>query len=59
MGCAMEKIRRIVILPRELYEQIRIIAQREHRSLSAQIVHYLATAVALDHGGRSAEAEER
>jgi len=55
----MEKIRRIVILPRELYEQIRIIAQREHRSLSAQIVHYLATAVALDHGGRSAEAEER
>ncbi len=55
----MEKIRRIVIIPRELYEQIRTIAQREHRSLSAQIVHYLAAAVASEHGEKSAEAEDR
>jgi excinuclease UvrABC nuclease subunit len=36
-----EYMRRIVIIQRDLYEQIRAIAQREHRSLSGQIVHWL------------------
>lgn len=44
----MEKMRRIVIISRDLYEQIRTIAQREHRSLSAQIVHFLQEAVARE-----------
>jgi hypothetical protein len=44
----MEKVHRIVLIQKDLYEQIRAIAQREHRSLSAQIVHFLQEAVALD-----------
>jgi len=44
----MEKGRRIVLIQKDLYEQIRAIAQREHRSLSAQIVHFLREAVARD-----------
>ena len=55
----MEKLRRIVRLPRALSEQIRPIAQRAHRSLSAPIVHALAAAVAIDQGERSAEAGEK
>ena len=47
----MEKMRRIMLIQKDLYEQIRAIAQREHRSLSAQIVHFLqeADAVATSH----------
>jgi hypothetical protein len=52
----MEKVRRIVIIPKDLYEQIRAIAQREHRSLSAQIVHFLQDAVARDHTSQAAKA---
>ena len=55
----MEMRRCHIVIPEPLYEQIRRIAQRDHRSLSAQIVHYLATAVAGEHEERSAEAEER
>ena len=55
----MDTIRRVVIFPKDLYEQLCAIAQREHRSMSAQVVHYVAAAVARDHGGRSAEAAER
>ena len=44
----MEKIRRIVILQKALYEQIRAIAQREKRSVSAQMAYFLQEAVAKD-----------
>ena len=54
----MEKIRRIVIIQKDLYEQIRTIAQREHRSLSAQIVHFLEDAVARDRARQAAKAGE-
>jgi hypothetical protein len=55
----MEMRRCHIVIPETLYEQIRRVARREHRSLSAQIVHYLATAVAGEHEDSSAEAEER
>jgi len=54
----MEKIRRIVIISRDLYEQIRAIAQREYRSLSAQIVHFLQDAVERDCASQAAKAGE-
>ncbi len=54
----MEKLRRIVIIQKDLYEQIRAIAQREHRSLSAQIVHFLQEAVVRDHASQAAKAGE-
>lgn len=55
----METIRRVVIFPQDLYEQLCSIAQREHRSMSAQVVHYVAAAVARDQKERSAEAGEK
>jgi hypothetical protein len=57
MEYVMDKIRRIVILERALYEQIRRIAQREHRSLSAQVVHWLEEALARDRASHAADAE--
>lgn len=54
----MEKIRRIVIISRDLYKQIRAIAQREHRSLSAQSAHFLQDAVARDRASQAAQAGE-
>ena len=44
----MEKVHRIVLIQKDLCEQIRAIAQREYRSLSAQIVHFLQEVVARD-----------
>jgi hypothetical protein len=41
----MEKVRCIVLIQKDLYEQIRAMAQWEHRSLSAQIVHLLLWAL--------------
>jgi hypothetical protein len=54
----MEKVRHIVLLQKDLSEQIRVIAQREHRSLSAQIVHFLQEAVARDCASQAAKARE-
>jgi hypothetical protein len=54
----MEKVRRIVLIQTDLYEQIRAIAQREHRPLSAQIVHFLQEAVARDCASQAAKARE-
>ena len=51
----MEMRRCHIVIQETLYEQIRGVARREHRSLSAQIVHYLATAVAGEHEESSAE----
>jgi hypothetical protein len=59
MGCVMEKIRRVVIFPEELYEQLCAIAAREHRSMSAQVVHFVAAAVAREYEESSAKAEGR
>ena len=42
----MEKVRRVVIFPADLYRQLCAITEREHRSMSAQVVHYVAAAVA-------------
>ena len=56
----MEKVRRIVLIQKDLYKQIRALAQREYRSSSAQIVHFLQEAVARDQSaGRFCEAEAR
>ena len=55
----MEMKRCHIVLPETVYEHIRRIAQREHRSVSAQIVHYLITVLAGDPLDSSAEAEER
>ena len=54
----MEKVRRIVLIQKDLSEQIQASAQREHRSLSAQIVHFLQEAVARDRASQAAEARE-
>jgi hypothetical protein len=54
----MEKMRRIMLIQKDLYEQIRAIAQWEHRSLSAQIVHFLQEAVAHDRTSQAAQAGE-
>jgi hypothetical protein len=45
------KVRRVILIPTELLEAVRRIARREHRSVSAQIVHFLAQAVAAEEGG--------
>ena len=55
----MEKIRRIVIIEKDLYEQIRAIAQREQRSVSAQMAHFLREAVARDEAKQTPEARKR
>ncbi len=55
----MEKIRRVVIFPEDLYQQLCAIAEREHRSMSAQVVHFVAAAVAREHEESSAKAEGR
>ena len=55
----METKRCHIVIPANVYADIRRIAQREHRSVSAQIVHYLVTALARDQEKSSAEAEER
>jgi hypothetical protein len=54
----MEKVRCIVLIQKDLYEQIRAMAQWEHRSLSAQIVHFLQEAVARDRASQAAQARE-
>jgi hypothetical protein len=59
MGYSMEKIRRVVIFPEDLYQQLCAIAEREHRSMSAQVVHFVAAAVAREHEESSAKAEGR
>ena len=59
MGYAMEKIRRVVLFPADLDQQLCAIAEREHRSMSAQVVHYVAAAVAREHEESSAQAEGR
>ena len=52
----MEKVHRIVLIQKDLYEQIRAMAQREHRSLSAQSVHFLSEAVARARTSQAAQA---
>jgi hypothetical protein len=37
----VDKIRVHVMIPKDLYERIREIAEQEHRSLSAQMAHFL------------------
>jgi hypothetical protein len=54
----MEKVRRIVIIQKDLYEQIRAMAQGNNRSLSAQIVHVLQEAVARGCASQAAKAGE-
>jgi hypothetical protein len=56
----MEKVRRIVLIQKDIYKQIRAIAPREYRSFSAQILHFLQEAVACDQSAdRFCEAEAR
>ena len=54
----MAKVRRIVRVQKDLYEQIRVMTQRQQRSLSAQIMYFFHEAVARDQSaGRFCEAE--
>ncbi len=43
-------IRYLLRLPRDLHEAVQAIAEREHRSLNAQIVYILERFVAEDRG---------
>jgi len=54
----MERFRLVIELPRDLHASLKQIAEREHRSVVAQIVHWLAEAVARDHATHTAEAGE-
>lgn len=44
----MERFRLVIGLPVALHTALKTIAAREHRSVSAQIVHFLQEAVAGD-----------
>ncbi len=52
----MAKCRLVVSLPRTLHAALKEIAQREHRSVSAQIVHFLQETVAHSRARQAAEA---
>jgi hypothetical protein len=54
----MQRFRLVLGLPVELQAALKVIAQREHRSVSAQIVHWLQEAVARDRAIQMAEAGE-
>jgi hypothetical protein len=52
----MNRSRLVLELPRDLHAALKQIAAREHRSVVAQIVHWLAEAVARDRARQAAEA---